>query len=275
MTVLVLLQLVAFLRHKALSEKQKRVQAEAERKAIEELSRAKSLFLANISHELRTPLISISGFADLLQEAPELSGNSKKSLERIQTNAADLMEKVTKILHLTESDFSQLQMHVASLNLRQLTDGQIKHIEDDAAKKDIILNVKVNEPFVDNLIGDAGNIAQVLHNILSNAVKFTQKGEIAMTLSTKADAEGVVLVTIVVRDTGIGIERANFERVFDPFRQAQDGPTRPFGGVGLGLTIARKLARSMGGDVVIADSAPGRGTTILITLKATKNAATH
>lgn len=266
-TILVLLHVVFFLRSKADAERQRRIKVEAERASIEVVSRAKSLFLANMSHELRTPLTSIVGFSELLSDAEELSPDSRVCVERIRVNSQTLMETVNQILNLTEDDFAQLKVDIEPFSIRELVAAQMKEIE-ATANKDIALSLTVHEPFVDRIISDAGSIGRILRSVLSNAFKFTTSGEIAVMMNTElSETSDALSLTIRVRDTGIGIEASERERVFDTFRQAEDGYTRPFGGVGLGLTIARKIARAMGGDVTITESTPGIGTTVCISLE--------
>lgn len=268
-TILILLQIYEFMRRKMGAERQKRIKAEAERSSAEAVSRAKSLFLANMSHELRTPLTSIIGFSEILSDANELSTESRDSLERIRRNSLVLLETVNQILALTEDDFSRLGLNMEPLSIRDLVGKEMQEVEAKAKAKGIKLSLQVEAPFTDKIIGDPNSLARVLRNVLGNAIKFTESGEIAIRLSTKVTFRpDWLLLSIKVQDSGIGIEKKDIERVFEPFGQVQEEYTRAFGGSGLGLTVARKIARAMGGDVAIVDSQPGFGTEVQITVEA-------
>jgi signal transduction histidine kinase len=268
-TVLVLLAIVAALRAKADGERQRRIQAEAAGAALAEVSRAKSLFLANVSHELRTPLTSVIGYGDLLADAPELTPESRAFLERVRANARALMETVSQILRLTEADFGHPPVDAAPLDLRALVARQVAEITPAAEAKGLRVTLVADDPRGTRVAADGASLERILRNVLANAVKFTQRGEIAVTLRAEAARRtGFAALTLTVRDSGIGIAPGDVERVFDPFRQVEEEYSRSFGGIGLGLTIARKIARAMGGDVTIEASAPGDGTTVRIQLEA-------
>lgn len=274
-TILALLQILAFLRRKADFEKQKRIKVEAERSSIESVSRAKSLFLANMSHELRTPLTSVIGYSDLMSYDEELSPDHRHSLKRIRASAHQLLDIVNQILNLTEDDFGTQTVKNEPQSIRDLLTHSIKDIEAEAQLRNIAISIGVIEPFADSILTDGVSLRRILHNILGNAMKFTLQGAIVVTLSMKvSDRPGFLILSIKVRDTGIGIEAADLQHVFDPFRQIQDGYTRPFGGVGLGLTVARKIARAMGGDVTILESIPKQGTTVQIVVQVLANGPT-
>lgn len=267
-TIIVLLQMLMVLRKRVEAERQGRIKAEGERASLEAISRAKSLFLANMSHELRTPLTGIVGFSELMIEAPELSQDSRENLDRICVNSQVLMEKVNHILILTEEDFGRFELSLEPLSISALVRAHLNEYEKER-EEHVALSMIIEDPFVDRILGDSSSISRVVRSVLSNAIKFTRSGSIVVTLrSSLPSPTGVVHILIQVKDSGIGIKAADFSRIFDPFLQVQDGYDRPFGGVGLGLTIARKIARAMGGDVTIAESLPGRGTTVHIAMEA-------
>lgn len=268
-TILILLSIVEFIRNKAALEKQGRLQAEGERASAEAISAAKSLFLANMSHELRTPLTSIVGFSELLSDDEDLSPESKDCAARIRNNSYTLLETVNQILALTEDESARFPLKLEALNIRDLVEQQMRGIEAAAKRKELATSLRVEAPFHATIISDPNGLSRILGNVFGNAIKFTTKGSIVITLSTKPSTRpGWLTVTIQVRDSGIGIPSAEFERIFEPFRQASESYSRPFGGSGLGLTVARKIARAMDGDVSIAGSEMGRGTTVQIRFEA-------
>jgi signal transduction histidine kinase len=253
-TVLILINLVGFLRRKGDRERRARLEAEKERAVAEAAGRMRLSFLANMSHELRTPLTSIAGFSELLAEAPELSADSRQVLERVRVNTRILSEMVVQILTLTESDLSPFELRAAPFEVKA------EIAEAAAAVRSLPPAVVYAEPFPAVASGDRKQWRRILDAVLSNAAKFTApEGRIDVAVSRLGD-----LVRVDVTDTGVGIDPADWEDCFGVFKQLRDDYSRPYGGAGLGLTVARRLARAMGGDVTIVASALGKGTTVRI-----------
>lgn len=263
-TVLLLINLIGFLRGKADLERRGRISAEVDKATIEAVNRAKMLFLANMSHELRTPLTGILGYSDMLAEAPELSRDSKESLSRVRKCSKRLLEIVEQILILTQEGLSELQSQASKIDVREFIHFEVQKQNVPAAERN--LSVKISFDRVDAPVFiNPTHLGRIFGCVLDNAIKFTPKGSITIRVSILTEAD-VRTLRIIVQDTGIGIERHNWEKCFASFTQVQEDYSRKYGGAGVGLSIARKLARVMGGDVQIVDSQVGVGTTVEIHL---------
>lgn len=224
-------------------------------------SAAKSDFLAVMSHELRTPLTTVMGYTDLLlaEVSGALPAQSHLYVERIRAAAWHLLGLIEQILIYTRVDVGREQVHVEAIPVDYLLRDAAALIEPVAAEKglEFILVPPTEAAYVDT---DLTKIRQILLNLLSNAVKFTERGTI--TLQTQIGSD---VIEFAVIDTGIGIAEEHHERIFDSFWQVDQSATRLVGGTGLGLSVARKLARMLGGEVTIS-SEPGAGTTFVLRL---------
>jgi len=233
---------------------------EAEAKA----NRAKSDFLAVMSHEFRTPLNAISGFAQLLSMDVHgsLTPKQRDALARIEQNQDRLASLVSDVLSFTGVESGRLSLKLERISIRAALDALKASVEPELTRKRLHY---ARSPSLDSLAvkADPDKLRQVLLNVVSNAIKYTDEGGVVDVSATGDEGQ----VRVVVRDTGIGIPEDQLQRVFEPFFQVDRGKTRRFGGVGLGLTIARDLARAMGGDVTI-ESTPGRGTTVSLSFPA-------
>jgi PAS domain S-box-containing protein len=229
----------------------------------QESNRAKSNFISVISHEFRTPLTAIVGYAELMADA--LSGpvteKQTEQLGRIKSSAWHLTRLVDEILTFSRMDAGRENVEDEPVDLVDVANRAATLIEPVAAAKQLALRVELPP---DRIItrSDTGKVSQILINLLSNAVKFTEEGEVLLRLYTLGRRH-----IFEVSDTGIGIDAENRQRIFDSFWQVDQGTTRRAGGTGLGLTIARRLARLLGGDVELA-SAPGEGSTFSVWLPA-------
>lgn len=251
------------------------LEARHARKEAEEANRSKSEFLSTMSHEIRTPINAIIGYADLLDlglKGP-LTPGQREQLERIRVSSQHLLGLVNDVLDLAKVEAGHLTvMHQRAVAVHATT-GAIALVGPQAAER----GIEVLDPCLDDpdttYVGDEDRVRQILVNLLSNAVKFTAPGgrvriTCGTTTSTDEDArlpDGDRWTYIRVQDTGIGIAPESLESVFQPFRQVQTGTTRDSGGSGLGLTISRRLARLMGGDLTVR-SAPGEGSTFTLWL---------
>ncbi|HEY7234923.1 MAG TPA: CHASE3 domain-containing protein [Gemmatimonadaceae bacterium] len=230
-------------------------QEEEARQVAEVANRAKNDFLAVMSHELRTPLNAIVGYAELLHDgiAGPVNELQREQLDRVQLSARHLVELVDEILSFSRIEAGQDNIRQAPVDLAKVTREAGALVEPVAAAKGLRFLVDVpNEPVT--FTSDAAKVRQVLVNLLSNAIKFTDEGEIALT-SRAEDSR----VTFEVRDTGIGIAPEHQERVFETFWQVDQTATRRVGGAGLGLSVSRRLARALGGDLSV-ESVVGRGS---------------
>ncbi|SMX46650.1 ATP-binding protein [Maliponia aquimaris] len=240
----------------------KGMQAEATlRRAAAEASAAKSRFLANVSHEIRTPLNGILGMASELAETP-LSTDQAQCLRVIEQSGNVLLGTINDVLDLSRVEAGQLSTEDRPFVLRDLVEAACALYSARAREKQLTLTLQVQENLPPVVVGDETRIRQVLHNLVANAVKFTEAGKV--TVRVRADLNGQRLV-IAVQDSGPGIEREAQARIFEPFVQADASVTRRHGGSGLGLTISRQLCQAMGGDLSVV-SRPGHGATFFCDL---------
>jgi two-component system sensor histidine kinase/response regulator len=225
----------------------------------EQASRAKSEFLGNMSHEIRTPMNAIMGLARLLEEAP-LGRRERAHVAHIRRASSSLLGMLNDLLDYAKTDAGQLVLEHVPLQLDATLQG-IAVLNAPAAWARGIETVFAVAPDVPRLLrGDPTRLEQVLLNVVGNAVKFTESGEIVLSVSVAARSPGRVRLRFAVRDTGIGIAAPDQARLFEPFSQGDSSTGRKYGGVGLGLSIARRLVALMGGSLGV-DSAPGRGST--------------
>lgn len=229
--------------------------------AAESADHLKSSFLATMSHELRTPLNSILGFTGILLEgfAGELNPEQKKQLGMVQTSAQRLLALITEVLDISKIEAGQLTLASDSIPVQEVVQGVVASIQPAAARKGLSVRVELGES-VRLLQGDRRRFEQILLNLLTNAVKFTERGEVVV----EGSANGSQL-ELAVRDTGIGIADADVPRLFQPFYQLDSGLARRHEGSGLGLSICKKLLDIMGGAIRVT-SAPGVGSRFAFTL---------
>jgi len=235
-----------------------RVQDEA-RKAAEEANRAKSDFLAVMSHEIRTPLNGVLGMAQAMDMEP-LAPLQRERLRVIRESGGALMDLLDDLLDISQIEAGRLSLEMQDFDLRAVTEGAHAAFAAKARAKSLAFTLDV-DPAVHGLWrGDSARVRQVLSNLISNAVKFTRKGEVSVRL-----ARGAAGVRFEVIDTGIGIAPDRVARLFEKFVQADASATREYGGTGLGLAICQELCRAMGGSITVG-SAPGRGSTFAVDL---------
>jgi len=245
-------------------EDKSRLLEEARRKA-EEANRAKGEFLANVTHEVRTPLSAIIGMAGLIQES--------EIARRIKSSAESLLAIIGDILDFSKIDSRKLVLAKDPLELRHVVQDVLDTVQVTAEEKGLELVLDIMEEVPDALVGDALRLRQILVNLLGNAIKFTQSGEIKMRVDVASMLPDHVCLHFAVIDTGIGIPRDKLELVFEAFAQADGTSARKFGGTGLGLSISARLVELMGGDIWV-ESEVGRGSAFRFTANFGRQGAT-
>ena len=234
-----------------------RAKEEAER-----ANRAKTVFLRNVSHEIRTPLTAILSLAELLAD-PGVDGARRLDLvERVHSNARALVSLVDDLLDLSKVEAGMLTFESGSLQPMEAVAEVVRNFELQALEKGIRIRTERGPDVPTTIASDGRRVRQVLTNVIGNALKFTERGEIAVRVHPVDE----LLLAIDVRDTGLGISVEDQRELFLPFQQANASIARTHGGTGLGLILSKLLARGLGGDSVLLASQPNDGSTFRITL---------
>ncbi len=245
---------------------QKRIETELrhERDRAEQAARTTAEFLANMSHELRTPLTAIIGVSEMLLNGPQSPGQQRRFMEMQRNAGRGLLSVINDILDFSKIEAGQLALEAAPFSLKKIAEDCITLVSDEARRKGLKSMAVVGNDVHDWVIGDPTRLRQVLLNLVSNGVKFTHSGYVALTIERAPGAPHAL--RFVVADTGIGIKPENLPALFQRFAQGDSSTTRRFGGSGLGLAISKQLVALMGGDIEVR-SEFGQGSTFCFTIE--------
>ena len=234
-------------------------------KRSKDVAHMKEQFLANMSHEIRTPMNSILGFTNLLRRT-ELNNTQREYVQNIHSAGENLLILVNDILDLSKLEAGMMHLEETRFSLRSMVSSVAAMFSEKVREKDLEFNTKIDKEVPDILCGDAVRLTQILVNLISNAVKFTEQGNVNVNVTMVETFEKHVKIRISVSDTGIGIPSEKQQAIFERFQQAEAATTRRFGGTGLGLSIVKQLVEIQNGKIDL-QSEPGKGSVFSVELK--------
>jgi signal transduction histidine kinase/ActR/RegA family two-component response regulator len=239
---------------------------DAARQKAEAANKAKSTFLANMSHELRTPLNAIIGYSELLLEEAEDEGAASmvEDLRKVREAGTHLVALVTNVLDLSKVEAGKMELDVSEVRIDEIVESVMASTLPLAKKNGVTLTVE-EDPQLEPLVSDSTKLRQILLNLVANACKFTQGGNVTLRINPRAAEATAAWLVVEVEDDGIGMSPEQVDKLFSPFTQVDASATRRFDGTGLGLAVSRQFARLMGGDITV-ESELGAGSTFTVRL---------